>query len=1080
MLLWWFVKNGLFATGTVCFLAFAGPALADPPLPVIPTTNFNVLSYGAYGNGSSNNAAAIDNAITAANAAGGGTVEIPANGTLSTYLSGPITMKSSVNLQIDAGAMLQMLPMSSWPGTTQFIYGNSLHDCEISGGGTIDGQGAVWWASTCGSSRPIFIEFDNTSRILIQGVTLQNPPMFHIYVKNSDNDLTVQNITINTPNPPTSTNACNTDGMDISSTNVLIRNCYISDGDDNLEIGGSGAAANNITVSNCTFGSGHGLSMGSYTSGGVSNLIVSNCTWIGTEYGIKGKSELGRGGVVQNCTYENLTMSNVNFAIAFYSYYDIIGSPSSSFTITPSTAASETESGSDTPMWQNITVSNLTATGIGGTVAGFLWGMPQAPITNFALDDVNIAAPTKTFCMYNVRGVQIINSNLTAPNSTTNSLTLYNAQFAITNSTPNTNTVTMTGLWTPSNTVVSLFNGLAETADAGALGANPLLTLAASTLTLSNNASFGGSSVLNYGLGTNTTEVVASGNLTLGGTLNISNFAGFTNTTYTLFTYGGTLTYNGLSIGTTPNPNFTYTVSTNTPGQVNLVVASPCSVGAAGPISGSSSVNAGANGVAYSIASVSGASTYTWSVPSAASVASGQGTTSITVNYGCSANSGSITVTPSSSSCSGTSTNLAVTVTGVGAAGSISGPSSVCAGQAALGYSISAVSGASTYTWSLPSGATITSGQGTTSITVTWGSTAGNVQVTPANANGCAGTASGLSVAVIAAPEILSSPSPQSVCAGETASFTVSASGAGLSYQWQKNSSNISDGGSISGSRTTTLTLTGVGTGDSGASFDCVVSGTCSPPATSGAATLTVNADPAIFNVTGGGSYCAATGGLTVGLGGSESSASYQLEVNGNPTGSPVLGTGSAISFTNETTVGVYTVIASNITSGCTSTMNGSATVSALDPFACWQLQYFDGTNCPLCAGNVSYTGDGMSNTNKFLAGFNPTNVAACLHVISVANSSTNIVVTYLGASGDTNYVPGIQSRTNVLDFSTGGPGGSYNNGGWQDTGQTNVLGVGISAAGGEGTGLGTVTNMSDIGGGVGSTTRYYRVRVLQ
>jgi hypothetical protein len=60
----------------------------------------------------------------------------------------------------------------------------------------------------------------------------------------------------------------------------------------------------------------------------------------------------------------------------------------------------------------------------------------------------------------------------------------------------------------------------------------------------------------------------------LGGTLNVSDAGGFTNTTYTLFTYGGTLTYNGVTVGTTPNPSFTYTISTNTFGQVNLIVGS--------------------------------------------------------------------------------------------------------------------------------------------------------------------------------------------------------------------------------------------------------------------------------------------------------------------------------------------------------------------------------------------------------------------------------------------------------------------------------------------------------------------------
>ena len=161
-----------------------------------------------------------------------------------------------------------------------------------------------------------------------------------------------------------------------------------------------------------------------------------------------------------------------------------------------------------------------------------------------------------------------------------------------------------------------------------------------------------------------------------------------------------------------------------------------------------------------------------------------------------------------------------------------------------------------------------------------------------------------------------------------------------------------------------------------------------------------------------------------------------------------------------------------------------------------WQSYYFDANSGSLsggslsaeAAGNVDADGTGMSNTNKFMAGFNPTNSAAYLHIISavktVQSGSTNIVVTYLGASGDTTYSGGPSVRTNVLDYTTGIGGnsptnGSYQNSGWTPTGQTNILGVSISAAGGEGTGLGTVTNMTDVGGANATPSRYYRVRVL-
>ena len=101
-------------------------------------------------------ATAIQSTINAAAAAGGGTVEIPSAGTLSTYLSGPIVLSNNMNLKIDSGAMLQMLTQSNWPGTTTFISGTTLHDVEISGLGTIDGQGTNWWFPLA-SSRPNFI-----------------------------------------------------------------------------------------------------------------------------------------------------------------------------------------------------------------------------------------------------------------------------------------------------------------------------------------------------------------------------------------------------------------------------------------------------------------------------------------------------------------------------------------------------------------------------------------------------------------------------------------------------------------------------------------------------------------------------------------------------------------------------------------------------------------------------------------------------------------------------------------------------------------------------------------------------------
>ncbi len=170
---------------------------------------------------------------------------------------------------------------------------------------------------------------------------------------------------------------------------------------------------------------------------------------------------------------------------------------------------------------------------------------------------------------------------------------------------------------------------------------------------------------------------------------------------------------------------------------------------------------------------------------------------------------------------------------------------------------------------------------------------------------------------------------------------------------------------------------------------------------------------------------------------------------------------------------GSYTVQEIVTGAGGSSTNTRTAMISVYDPFAWWQLNYFGNTNSnPNSAPGGDSTGSGMSNTNKFLAGFNPTNPAAYLHIISIANTNTtDINVTYLGANGDNTWSPGIASRTNVLDYTTGDTNDNYTNGVWQDTGQTDIL------SGGTGTGI--VTNMIDAGGATNTPSRYYRVRVL-
>jgi len=139
------------------------------------------------------------------------------------------------------------------------------------------------------------------------------------------------------------------------------------------------------------------------------------------------------------------------------------------------------------------------------------------------------------------------------------------------------------------------------------------------------------------------------------------------------------------------------------------------------------------------------------------------------------------------------------------------------------------------------------------------------------------------------------------------------------------------------------------------------------------------------------------------------------------------------------------------------------------DPYPGWASHY--GLSGPSALGTADPDGDGMSNTNEFLAGFNPTNSAAYLHIISITKTNNDIKVTYLGANGDSTWSPGVASRTNVLEFTTGTANGSYSTNNFTSTGLTNILSGG--------TGLGLVTNMVDVGGAASQTSRFYRVRVL-
>lgn len=189
----------------------------------------------------------------------------------------------------------------------------------------------------------------------------------------------------------------------------------------------------------------------------------------------------------------------------------------------------------------------------------------------------------------------------------------------------------------------------------------------------------------------------------------------------------------------------------------------------------------------YSIAAVSGAASYTWSVPAGWEILSGQGTTAIQVKAGTVA--GNITVT-AVNGCGDSNQSAILTVApaaGVPAAiAAINAPAnSFCQGTPNLTYSIAALPDATSYTWEVPAGWTITAGQGTISINVTAGTEPGQIKVTAANACG-----NGSTKAIEVAPQTTPLTPPitagtQTPCAGVTATYSVVATAGTDTYLWE-------------------------------------------------------------------------------------------------------------------------------------------------------------------------------------------------------------------------------------------------------------------------------------------------------
>jgi gliding motility-associated-like protein len=402
------------------------------------------------------------------------------------------------------------------------------------------------------------------------------------------------------------------------------------------------------------------------------------------------------------------------------------------------------------------------------------------------------------------------------------------------------------------------------------------------------------------------------------------------------YVYGGMNTlYSNPPAGTEICAQRVEIILTYSPGGVSAPAAP-------GAITGPISVCPGQT-VTYSIAAVSGATSYTWTVPSGATIVSGQGTTSITVTWGFT--SGNVCVYASNSCGNSVQTCVFVTVNASIAISVTPAAPTICSG----GSVVLTASGANTYTWSPGTGLS-----GTTGAVVTANpTTTTTYTVTGTSLAGCTGTTT-VTVTVNPNPVISVNPSAPSICSGGSVVLTA---GGANTYSWAPGTGlSGTTGAVVTANPTTTTTYTVTGTSLAGCTGTTTV-------------TVTVNPNPVISVNPSNPSICL---GSNVVL-----TASGANTYTWAP-GTGLSGTTGAVVTASPTTTTTYTVTGTTL-AGCTGTttvtvsINPSLTITVnpTSPAIC------NGSSVVLTAsGGNTYTwapGTGLSGTTGAVVTANPT-----------------------------------------------------------------------------------------------------------
>ncbi|MFA9192367.1 glycoside hydrolase family 28 protein [Flavobacterium sp. FZUC8N2.13] len=447
--------------------------------PIIPNNSVNIKDFGAVSGGDVLNTQAFANAIDAISKKGGGKVIIPPG----IWLTGPIILKSNLELHAQTGALIKFSPdkslyplvETSFEGLNTWrcispLYGKNLENVAFTGKGVWDGSGEVWrqvkrskltesqWKKFVASGgvvnesktswypsevfmnaskgadqnvrldlktkedfekihdflRPVLVSIQNSKRVLFDGPVFQNSPAWNLHPLMIE-DLIVRNVSVR--NPWFSQNG---DGLDVESCkNVLVENSSFDVGDDAICIKSGkdqdgrdrAVPCENIIIRNNIVYHGHGgVTVGSEMSSGVKNMHVSNCTFMGTDVGLRFKSNRGRGGVVENIFISDIFMTDIpSQAISFNLYY---GGKSIAETLeeggTP-VVNKAVPVDEKTPQFKNISMKNITIAGANQAV--FLQGLPEMNLENIEITNLKAKAD-KGFTIVDANGIKITNATL--------------------------------------------------------------------------------------------------------------------------------------------------------------------------------------------------------------------------------------------------------------------------------------------------------------------------------------------------------------------------------------------------------------------------------------------------------------------------------------------------------------------------------------------------------------------------------------------------------------------------------------------------------------------------------------------